>query len=292
MERCPSYWNDLSHHVGSIQELFWLSHPLVRDRVYRRISGDIRFGAIHWLAGYLASETPLERCVSIGCGTGGLERELVANGIVTRIVGVDVEDEPLAYARRERDTAGIGADRIDYVKTDARDFLSRQSGLDGVFFRGSLHHMDRLDDMMARVSKALRTGGLLYADEYVGPSMHQWNWRTLFLANLFHNLLSWKVRRVGIIRAPRNPDDPTEMICSSEILPAIRRHFVVETRRDYGGNLVALIYANLQRPSADRAHPTQQEFDRAIEFLLDSEDRLTRTARLRSHHSIVVARPR
>jgi SAM-dependent methyltransferase len=288
------YWNDLSHHIGSsIEDAFWLGHPLIRARVNRRISGNESVWPTDWLRDHLGSRLPLEHCLSIGCGTGPLERDLVQKGIAARIVGIDIEDEPLVHARQEREKAGISPDQLAYVRADARQFLSSQASLDGVFFHGSLHHFDRLDDLLQRVSAALRPGGLLYVDEYVGPSMREWNWRTLFLANLFHNLVSWKVRRVGLIRAPRNPHDPTEMICASEIAPAIRRHFQIEAVRDYGGNLLSLIYPNLQRPAPDRARPTREGFDRAVTFLLDVEDYLLRygpLVGLRSHHSIILAR--
>ncbi len=289
------YWNDISHHIGSpIEEAFWLSHPLVRERVYRRVSGDGNTSPTDWLRQKITPRLPLERCLSIGCGTGHLERDLVWKRIASRIVGIDVVDEPLDYARQETARVGLTPSQVDFVKAEAREFLPTQSNLDAIFFLGSLHHFDRLDDLMTRVSAALRLGGLLYVDEYLGPSMHEWNWRSLFLANLFHNLLSWNVRRVGLVRAPRNPDDPTEMICSSEIRQAIQRHFRVESTRDYGGNLVSLIYPNLRRPSPERSRPTRQQFDRAVRFLLDCEELLLRYGRfvgVQSFHSVILATP-
>jgi SAM-dependent methyltransferase len=290
-----SYWNDVSHHIGpATEDAFWLSHPLVRARVNQRISGNENTQPTDWLSQYLGSRLPLEESVSVGCGTGHFERDLVRKGIVTRVVALDTADAPLAHARQESVKAGITSSQLDYVQAEAREFLSTQANLSAIFFSNSLHHFDRLDELMACVSAALRPGGLLYVDEYVGPSMREWNWRSLFLANFFHNLLSWKVRRVGLIRAPRNPDDPTEMICSSEIRAAIARHFTVEATRNYGGNLVSLIYANLQRPSPGRSQPTSHQFDQAVRFLLDWEDTLLRYGRFvgyRSYHSVMIATP-
>jgi SAM-dependent methyltransferase len=290
-----SYWEDVSHHIGpAIEDAFWLTHPLVRARVNERIAGDPDTQPTEWLARYLADRLPLEDCVSVGCGTGHFERDLVRKGIVTRVVGVDTAGAPLAHAREENDKAGIASSQIQYLQADAREFLSARSGLSAIFFSNSLHHFDRLDDLLRRASAALRPDGLLYLDEYVGPSMREWNWRTLFLANLFHNLLPWQVRRVGLVRAPRNLEDPTEMICSSEILAAVARHFSIETARPYGGNLVSLIYANLRRPSPGHARPTPRQLDRAVHFLLGWEDALLRHGHfvgIQSYHSIVIAAP-
>jgi hypothetical protein len=85
------------------------------------------------------------------------------------------------------------------------------------------------------------------------------------------------------------------MICASEIRPEIESRFEVEAVRDYGGNLVSLIYANLWRPGSGPGSPSVEEFNRAIEFLLKWEDRIVRwpgLLRQPSFHSIMVSRTR
>jgi hypothetical protein len=68
--------------------------------------------------------------------------------------------------------------------------------------------------------------------------------------------------------------------------------FEILERRDYGGNLLWILYPNLRRPSQG-ADPA--DFEKAVSFLLDVEDvllahpRLTRT---RSHFTVILARPR
>lgn len=283
------YWDNIDHHVGAaLRDAFWLSHPLVRARINRRITGHENRWPTDFLKRFLGSHT-LPRCASIGCGAGALERDLLSKGIAQHVVGVDIGEEPLAYARSERDRVGIDPSVLEYVRADATGYLAHQSNLDAIFFHGSLHHVDEIDATLRLASEALKSSGILYADEYVGPSMHQWNLRRLLLPNLFHSLLSRHVRRVRLVRAPRNPEDPTEMIRSHAIMPGIRRHFHVEAIRDYGGNLLALIYPNLRRPSPGRPRPTTSDLDRAVDFLANAEDWLLSHG-ARSHHSIVIAR--
>ena len=291
-----AYWNDLRHHLGdSVESRFWLSDPLVRRRVNQRVSGDPQCWPVDWLREYLAAVSPLPRALSLGCGTGNLERDLCRKRIVQSIVGVDTAPDIVDYARAESGREGFGPEQIDFVVAEAREILRRQRDLDAVFFHGSLHHFDRMEELLSLVEAALRPRGFLIIDEYVGPSMREWGWVSLLLPNLFYRCLPRSVRRVGLIRAPRNPADPSEMICASEIRPAIESRFEVAAVRDYGGNLVSLLYANLRRPGSGPGSPTTEEFNHAIEFLLDGEDRMLRwpgPLRRPSFHTVMVGRTR
>ena len=79
----------------------------------------------------------------------------------------------------------------------------------------------------------------------------------------------------------RHSEDPTEAIASSEILPATERRFQLLERRDYGGNLLAILYPNLRKPP---------DFDRWIATLIewDSEEMRRRP----SFSTVVIASPR
>lgn len=79
------------------------------------------------------------------------------------------------------------------------------------------------------------------------------------------------VRRVGLIRAPVNAEDPTEAVAAQEIVPAIHRCLKVLAQRDYGGNLLSLVYPNLRRPH-EASHPGEREaFQGAVQRLLGWE---------------------
>ncbi len=288
------FWNDVGHHLGEARDGFWMAHPEVRARINAAVSGDPECWPTQWFHRRYAARLPLGRVLSIGCGTGGLERDLVQQGIARRVTGIDLASGPLAYARAAAEAEGAG-DAITYLEVDAREHLRRSADLDGIFFHASLHHFDRLPELLGLVRRALRPDGLLYLDEFVGPSMHEWGPRRLFLPNLFYRLLPRAVRRPHLIRTPRNLDDPTEAVCAGEILAAVDLHFAVLERRDYGGNLTALIYPNLRRPGTGPGAPAAAEFDRAVRFLLDCEASLLRHSRIlrtRSYHTVLVASPR
>ena len=137
---------------------------------------------------------------------------------------------------------------------------------------------------------SLKPGGCLYLDEYVGPSMSEWNVLRLLLPNLAYYALPSRVRRPGLVRAPINPEDPTEAICSAEILPEVSSRFRILEKRDYGGNLLNLIFPNLRRPGSGESAPTDVVFSGAVSILIRIEEILLRKEA--SHHTLLIATPR
>jgi SAM-dependent methyltransferase len=287
-----AYWDDPRRHFPG--EEIWMGHPAVRARINRRVTGDPAWWPISWLRARLGSRAPLARAASVGSGTGALERDLVRQGVVERVTGVELSSACVAEAERLAAEAGL-TDRIEYVTGDARAWLEQARGYDALFFHGSLHHFDRLPELLAAVARALGPGGLLYLDEYVGPAAGEWGIAHALLWNAVYRLrIPGRLRRARLVRAPRNDEDPTESVASSAILPAVASRFRILERRDYGGNLLAPIYPYLRRPSHDPPAPRALH-DAAIERLLDLEELLLRHPWLpgaASHHTVVLATAR
>jgi SAM-dependent methyltransferase len=280
-----SYWSDLQNHAW---DGIWMNHPAVRERINRRVTGDPLLWPIQWLPSVAPGRAPFGRAVSIGCGVGNLERSLVDHGIVRRVTGVDVSPEVVAEAIRRAAASGH-SDRIDYVVTDAREFLGRTRGLDAVFFHESLHHFDRVSELLGLARNCLRPGGVLYLDEYVGPARDEWRLRDILKWNVVYRSLPRAVRRTRVIRPPITEDDPTEAIASSGILPAVSKHFRLLARRDYGGDLLVPIYPSLLRPDQPNG-PSPELFASVITSLLDREERLLARGGS-SFQTVVVAEP-
>lgn len=287
MSEQVNYWDSIAAH-SRVEEI-WASHPLARARINRRISGDPDVWPTTWLKERLSGRPRIREAVSVGCGMGELERDLVRLDLVDRITGIEISPVCVGEASRAVAEAGLGS-RISYRCADAWTELATFRDLDAVFFHASLHHFDRLDEMARLLRRVLAPGGLLYLDEYVGPSPEEWSLRDEIRWNWHYYHLPKVVRRVGRIRPPINLDDPTEAVASSEILPAIEREFSTLERRDYGGNLLSVIYANLRRTTQDPTVP-RPAFDAAVARLLDAEDQLL-AAGHPTYHTVLLATPR
>ncbi len=93
---------------------------------------------------------------------------------------------------------------------------------------------------MSRCRRLLAGGspGLLYVDEFVGPSRDEWGAEDLgFAAGLFCEIPA-EDRRTPHVWPPIAIEDPTEMIRSSEIPAVIEQFFEIETRLPYYGNVL------------------------------------------------------
>ena len=278
-----NYWSDPDKHAW---DGIWMNHPAVRAWVNRRVTGDPTLWPVHWLRRVVPDRLPFAHAVSVGCGLGNFERALVQLEIASSVTGIDVSSEIVAEAEKHAAEAGQSG-RIRYVAADARAFLQDARGLDAICFHASLHHFDRVSELLGLVRRALNPGGILYLDEYVGPARHEWTWRHLIEWNLRYWSLPSGVRRTHIIRRPISDADPTEAIASSDILPAVSEHFRVLDRRDYGGNLLSAIYPSLLRPD-QAGGPPPAVYDRAVETLLRGEESLLARGRP-SFHAVLAA---
>jgi SAM-dependent methyltransferase len=273
-----SYWDNLAHHHGGegIEEI-WLNHPLVRAEANRLVTGDRALWPTQWLKTQVSA---LAEGVSIGCGTGAFERDVVSQGIVSHMTGLDSALPPIEEAKRLAAEAGL-ADRISYVQTDASHWLKTHPwSADAVFFHAALHHFARPVEVLATVRAALRPGGWLYLDEYIGPARDEWSKVKLALPNLAYRLLPFGVRRPWLVRAPINREDPSEAIASSSIVYAVRENFEDVRILPYGGNLLSVIYPNL--------HRTAVRFDKAVARLIAFE-RVLRKVGAKPYYAVILA---
>jgi SAM-dependent methyltransferase len=283
---CPggaSYWSDPEKHAW---DGIWMNHPAVRAWVNRRVTGDPALWPIYSLRLAMPERLPFGRTLSIGSGLGDFERALVQLDIASTVTGIELSPEIVAEAEKRAAEQRRG-DRIRYVAADARAFLADARGLDAICFHASLHHFDRISELLDLVRKALKPGGVLYLDEYVGPSRHEWTWRQLLEWNVRYRSLPAVVRRTHVVRPPVSDLDPTEAIAASDILPEVERRFRVLHRWDYGGNLLLAIFPSLLRPDQPGGPPAAA-YDRAVEGLLVAEDALLARGRP-SFHAVLVA---
>ncbi len=221
----------------------WLHEPAVRRYVNANVTGDPDRWPVDWLKERFA-DLGFRRGLSLGCGEGGFDRDLAAKGICAAIVGIDLLGSAVERARELARDAGF--DRLEYRRGDLNRLELEDDGFDVVFSHQALHHVAELDSCMAAITKALRPGGVFYLDEYVGPSRSQWRRPLMAAAEEAYQALPQTLRRRRRLRFPIDRSDPSEAVCSSRILSALERRFAIVERRDYGGNLLALIHPHLR----------------------------------------------
>ena len=254
----------------------WMHFPAVRQHIIEQI-GVGNGWPMDWLEHQLGGRK-FARALSIGCGTGTLERDLIQRGICERIDAFDGAVAAVAVAKHDATT-----DRIRYFAADFnRPALSR-GVYDAVFFHQSLHHVARLERLLRQVLLALKPDGLLYLDEYVGPSRSWWtDARYARERAAFRELVPEHARLAKELPFPIVYEDPSEAVQSGAIVPQLRVGFDVVAECGYGGNLLSLMCPAVWWERAPQGQ---------LERLIDAE-RTWLARGERSYYTLLLARPK
>jgi SAM-dependent methyltransferase len=236
------YWDRVAAE-GSGEARYWLGVLPVRRWVNRRMTDDPDKLYIQRFLEGLSSRWPLPRAASIGCGVGDLERGAADLGAVATIVGSDIGEGSIRVAREAAAAQGL-SDRVRYEVADAAEFLEKRIAagerFDLIFFHGVLHHLIDLERVVDGAAQALREQppGLIYIDEYMGPSRGRWTDEILAPAQGLFGKVPERFRRTPAVYPPIAMEDPTEMIRSDEIERIVRERLEIVEWMPYYGNVL------------------------------------------------------
>ncbi len=278
--------------------LSWDTHPVTVQHINRRISGDSNENWLHFFKRRF-SPRPIEIGLSLGCGSGWLERDAVALEICNRVDAYDVAPEAISTAQAEAERQGFG-DRIRYRCADLNEATLTPNRYDACFSSACLHHIVRLEYLLEQVWTALRPEGLFAVIEYVGPSRYQWDDKVERLMNRTLALLPERYRVSlrdppairGDIRRPSVEEviraDPSEAARSAEILGLLEGHFEIVYRADFGGTLLQFALADI----VGNFDPDDATDRALLESLILLEETLIDEKVISSDFTFVVARRR
>jgi SAM-dependent methyltransferase len=255
----------------------WMGEEVVRRYINSSVTGSPDLWPIEWLRTLVPS--PFDSAVSLGCGEGALERDLLSKRLCARILGIDISLEALALARAR----ASGLSGVEYRQGDLNKLELTAASFDAAFFHQSLHHVEDLDSCLSVTVSALRPGSMVYFDEYVGPSRSDWSMALIEGASEVFERLPAAVRRSRRLKLPIDWRDPTEAVRSSEILEAVARYFEITLRRDYGGNFLSVIHPHLRLENL-----TPEERAALLQSLVDAE-RAWLAADHESYYTVLVA---
>jgi SAM-dependent methyltransferase len=297
--RIEEVWSVSPHDVAEDVGWYWMAHPTVRARSNTLASGDPNQDAYHRLATLLQERgwtLPIKKSVSIGCGFGGLERDLSARRLVVEMDAYDIAAAAVAEAERQARELGLRNIRYHVANLETLD-LPPQS-VEAVFAHSSVHDVERLEALFAVVQRALRPGGVFHLHEYVGPTRFQWTDPQLELANRFLDSLPPRLRRQpnGELKARlRRPTieemiaaDPSEAIRSADLVGALTRYFDIVELRPLGGTLVHIALGGIAQNFA----PNSAEDDAFLQRLFAIEDEAMASGIIGSDFATITAIPR
>ena len=290
-------WSVAPEAKAEAQGWYWMQHEMVRERINRLVSGN-RFVDVYGRLTEFLDENgmvkPLHACVSLGCGFGGLERDLLNRGLIGEIDGYDLSEGAITEARRMAEERGLKS--IRYHVADLDRYGLPEGRFDAIFAHSSVHHVEALEALFENVRRALKPEGIFHLNEFVGPSRFQWTDDQLELINEYLDSLPEHLRQTPTGRKPavERPTieqmlamDPTEAVRSADIRGVVGRYFDVVEERPYGGTLLHMGLAGI----AQNFDMHNQEDIQHLQRFFDLEDQMIARGAIGNDFTVLIARP-
>lgn len=261
VDRAQAFWET---NPNAAAEKQWTDDPIIAKEVYRRISrGESEAHWLTWLFGSRFAGMSFPRVLSAGCGTGDHELAMAKFGPAIGIIDAfDISSHSIDLARQKSKMQG--ALNLNFFQSNFDQAELGVKRYDLVLCSGSLHHVRELESFLQRVSRCLKPGGYLVANEYVGDCYNIYSEELLALVN--------KVLAALPNEALVHPDarlanptyemvmdrDPSEAV-RSRLIPHFLRVFFQEVdQRPFGGNLLHLVYPFLKLEYLSMHDPLRQ----------------------------------
>jgi len=276
---------------------YWLQHPMVWNRINLLISGSRYIDPYGRLAEFLRNNdrpVSLGHCATLGCGIGGLERDLVRRGMVEDIEGYDPSEGAIAEAGRL--AADAGYTDIRYQAAGLAGLELPEAQFDAIFTHSSLQAVEALESVFATVSRALKPGGLFHLNEFVGPSRFQWTDVQIRLINEYLDTLPERLLQTPAGRKPplEGPTIehmravlPTRAVRSAEIRDVLAQQFDILEERPYGGTLLHMGLSDIAQ-NFDEKNPEDLAH---LQRFFELEDRVLTDGILGSDFTVLTATP-
>jgi SAM-dependent methyltransferase len=270
----------------------WTTSPTVQEVINERLTASPRRDWLDRVS--LARPGGLGRALSIGCGSGILEREVALRGMCESVLGLDIAEGALELARQA--AAGMP---IEYAVVDLEAEEIPGGPYDTAFAVATLHHINRLGDVARKLHSSLLPGGLLVVSEFTGPCRFQWTRDQLRLVADIYSFLPWSYRMDyacgGTVPFPQRStvcsmirSDPSEAVRSTEIEEALNPYFRLLEEAPIGGTLLNPLLSGTLG-NFDETCGADAEFIRAV---ADLEDRLIAAGVLPSDFKLMLFEPR
>jgi len=261
--------------------------------INEQISGSRETGWLEYACNKFLA--PLKRelvVLSLGCGTGSLERELFRYVRCAFVDAFDISGGAIQQAKESATKEGL-RDVINYQIADLSAIELMEDRYDVIFSNSCLHHIKALEHLVSQCARALKTGGYVIANEYVGPSRFQFPPDQVGLIDdLLILLPDGYKKRIGLAPgyklrfSPPDPTllastDPSEAVRSHEVLPVVRQNLKIIEMKPYGGSILHMLLQDIEG-NFEKGSPR-------LRALVDIERRLLRCGCLQSDFAFFVA---
>lgn len=300
IEKVANWWGQSREERQEKLLVAWMEHDHIKRHINRRTTGD---ESLDWFNYVLQKyfKSPVERALSLGCGTGGLERHALWAEAVDFFDAYDISPGAIESAKKAAMEAG-NLERINYKVADLNHIQLKRNAYDAAFASMSIHHIQALEKVFESVRASLKPSGLFIINEYIGPSRFQLPPVQIRLINDMLEILPQRLRK--IIRGGQiasdikhihkvhpltwfDENDPSEAVRSGEIMALLERFFTVLEFKPYGGSLLQFIVEDIVG-NFDDNHQEDRAWLEMLEFV---ENKLEEFGVIKSDFALIVSEP-
>ena len=215
-----------------------------------------------------------EHGLTLGCGAGRCERDLISRGICRSFHGIDISGDAVAKARQIAEEQSLP---LTYEIADLNFVKLPEKAFDLVVAQTCLHHILFLEHVADQIWRSLKDDGYLWIHDFVGETQFQYDDKRLAIINQILAVLPEKLRKnimtdrttTEIKRPePGRLGSPFESIRSAEIVPVFQRWFTIEWKLEFDA------FLRLVLPPGTRVAYLENENTKAVFELLMLLDQL------------------
>jgi SAM-dependent methyltransferase len=230
---------------------YWGNFRIVREIYQKRVTGDASLSWYAWKS--RRRPGPFGRVLAFGDGKGMAAEAALMRNDTREVVYFNISKRECQEF--ERLFSGHGFDfPFRYIKGDANRFDFLELGaFDTIITVGTFHHFEKFERIFPQLNEILNPDGLVYADEFIGPSRWRYEGQIVELINRF---LSSLPQELILSRNPARPEefyyllknglDPSESIRSGELDEWLRKSFTVLEASPFNGTLLFPFFLTAQ----------------------------------------------
>ena len=140
----------------------------------------------------VASEKGLkfEHGLTLGCGAGRCERDLISRGVGRSFHGIDVSEKAIAMARQIAKEQRLP---LTYEVADLNFVALPEKTFDLVVAQTCLHHILFLERVAEQVWRSLKSNGYLWIHDFIGETQFQFDPKRLSICQPDSDYSSGKI---------------------------------------------------------------------------------------------------
>jgi ubiquinone/menaquinone biosynthesis C-methylase UbiE len=277
-----AYW---SRHVYPPN---WYGFPITSKYIIASITGQTEVPLSIWLFRRYFDPLPIPRVLSICCGDGRKDVNLVRDSMWQSVDAYDVAEGSIETARHYAEECGVQA-VAKFGIMDFNDPDLTESAYSLAYCNGALHHLHELERALKAIYASLLPGGYLFASEFTGPTRYAYSSHEVALINEARRMLPSELGGLD----PWEPEelkakleaDPSEAARPRDIEQVMRATFDEVDARYYGGNVLMRALGQRFFANFDDSPVHASSLLRMIEF-----EKHLLSAGEPSHHAYFIAR--